>query len=132
MQQILIHRKLWLAIGWFMVVLVFYLSLMPHPPQIDVKFADKYEHFIAYAGLMGWFSELYTGRKRFYFMIAFIYMGVQIEFLQDLQATRTYDVMDMYTNACGVLAALLLYQLFPLQLLKWFERVIHPTADRVN
>ena len=54
------RRWLWLMLGWMWVAIVFYLSLMPVPPQ-PVAFwqADKLEHLLAYCLLMLWFSQVY-------------------------------------------------------------------------
>ena len=57
-------RKLWQLLGWVMVVAVIYLSLVPSPPPLAARHADKVGHFVAYAAMMFWFGCLYAGRAR--------------------------------------------------------------------
>ena len=52
-------RTLWLAMGWFWIAVIFYLSLTPHPPEpASFENADKLEHMLAYGLLMLWFCQL--------------------------------------------------------------------------
>ena len=54
-------RRAWLAVGWFGVGLVVFLSLTPTPPEVDLgAYTDKWEHLTAYALLMWWFCQLQT------------------------------------------------------------------------
>jgi VanZ family protein len=87
-----------------MVAAIFWLSLTPSPPQIDVAAGDKLGHFAAYGALMFWFCRFYPNRRtRLFHGIAFIAMGVGLEVLQGMTGYRTYDVLDMVANSVGVL-----------------------------
>ena len=87
-----------------MVAAIFWLSLTPSPPQIDVAAGDKLGHLAAYGVLMLWFCQLYTtARTRLLYGAAFIAMGVGLEVLQAMLGYRTYDVLDMAANSVGVL-----------------------------
>ena len=56
-------RRLWLAIGWTMVITIIYLSLAPVSiPGPEGVNADKWCHVIAYGALMLWFAQLYESR----------------------------------------------------------------------
>ncbi|OQY52703.1 MAG: hypothetical protein B6247_16455, partial [Candidatus Parabeggiatoa sp. nov. 2] len=71
-------KKLWLTIGWSLVIAVIALSLMPPPPPMisSFDFGDKIGHFIAYFVLMGWFAQIYHApRQRLYCMIGFLLLG---------------------------------------------------------
>ncbi len=105
------YFKLWLSIGWVMIFLLSYFSLIPNPPEFDVGFEyfDKVRHFIAYFILMFWFSQLYsTNRMRVFYLIFLIVMGVVLEILQGLGGVRYFEYYDMLANTLGVAFALYL------------------------
>lgn len=98
-------RWSWLILGWLWVGVVFYVSLMPHPPQ-PVTFwqADKFEHALSYCLLMLWFCQIYrtrTTRTLLAFML--IVMGIVIEYLQRETGYRTFEYADMVADVSGVL-----------------------------
>ncbi len=102
-------RPLWLTLGWLLVASVWYLSLTPKPPQIDlgIDFFDKISHFTAYAIMMGWFMQLYySARTRFIYALGFICMGIAIEFVQGMGPHRLFEVADMLANSMGALVSL--------------------------
>ena len=99
------RRWLWLMLGWMWVAIVFYLSLMPVPPQ-PVAFwqADKLEHLLAYCLLMLWFSQVYRKfSARLLMAILIVSIGVLIEYLQRETGYRNFDYADMVANGFGVL-----------------------------
>ncbi|MDD5388366.1 MAG: VanZ family protein [Gallionellaceae bacterium] len=93
-------RNIWLALGWSLVLTVVYLSLTPKPPSIDVSFGDKIGHFLAYATLMGWWSQLDTRHCRL--ALLFVLMGLSMEIAQSFTDYRQGDVFDMAANTVGV------------------------------
>ncbi len=104
-------RRAWLALGWIWVLVVFYLSLMPHPPQpVVFSGADKVEHALAYALLMLWFCQIYLGAERVRTSLWLVAMGVGIEFLQRMTGYRAFEYADMLADATGVLAGWALAQ----------------------
>lgn len=98
-------RKAWLPLGWLWVATVFYLSLIPHPPEpFSFEGVDKLEHATAYACLMLWFCQVVVAqRSRIYLMAAFVLMGVGIEILQGWTGYRYFEYADMLANSTGVL-----------------------------
>lgn len=105
------YYKLWLSIGWIMVLLLSYFSLVSNPPEfnIEFKYFDKVRHFIAYFILMFWFSQIYkTSNARLFYTLFFIFMGVAIEMLQGLGGVRYFEYYDMLANALGVALAWLM------------------------
>ena len=111
-------RKLGLAVGWLMVAAIVWLSLTPSPPKLDVTLGDKLGHFGAYGALMFWFCQLYTRRATLIaHAMAFVAMGIALEFLQDASGFRSFELLDMGANALGVLlgwgAALILPRVLP-------------------
>ncbi len=96
-------RKLWLVIGWLLVLLVIYLSLVPIAIEVPVDEGDKFGHVAAYVVLMFWFSNCYeTLNTRSRFAIGFVALGVGLEFVQGGTSYRTFEVADMAADAIGV------------------------------
>lgn len=104
------YRSAWLAIGWLLVGLVVYFSLMPHPPEpLSFSQADKLEHGLAYAFLSLWFCQIYLQvRQRAVVIAALVALGITLEFLQGYSGYRMFDIADMAANSCGVLLGFLL------------------------
>ena len=99
------HPRLWAIAGWTMVAAIVWLSVTPSPPEIDVENADKLEHLVAYGTLTFWFCQLHAaGRAQLAFVIAFIAMGIALEFVQGALAYRTFDTADMLANTIGAIA----------------------------
>ncbi|MFH2134796.1 MAG: VanZ family protein [Pseudomonadota bacterium] len=98
-------HKVWLGFGWLWVVLVCYLSLMPHPPQpVSFEGIDKIEHLLAYTGLMLWFCQVYVARDaRIKILFGLVALGVVIEILQGMGGYRYFEYTDMLANSAGVL-----------------------------
>jgi len=91
------------AIGVLLVGSIVYLSLTPHPVELPGERGDKYGHVLAYATLMFWYALFYLRlRARMRLAVAFVCMGVALEFLQGLTDYRTFDVADMVADALGV------------------------------
>ena len=116
--------RIWLLLGWGMVASVFVLSLIP----IDVDLgegSDKFEHFVAYAGLAFWFGLLYVQRRwQLGFALGFIVMGVAIEYLQGMTDYRSFEVGDMLADAFGALFGFALLQTPLGNALVWVERLL--------
>ena len=101
-------RKVWLFTGWLLITLVVYLSLIPALPSIDITAADKVAHIFAYATLTLWFLQLYPADRRAMLVIGFIMMGIALEFLQELTASRSFEYADIAANTGGVVLGWLL------------------------
>lgn len=117
------YTKLWLTLGVLLIVLIWYLSLTPNPPDTGIDNGDKLGHFLAYGLLMGWFSQIYIQMKpRVYLVLAFVLMGVLLEFVQGMIGYRSYSYADMVANSTGVFIGLLLSQGPMARMLEHFER----------
>jgi VanZ family protein len=101
-------RRVWLGLGWLWIVLVCYLSLMPHPPEpVSFEGVDKLEHLLAYVGLMLWFCQVYVTRAaRGGLLVGLVLLGVSIEILQGIGGYRYFEYTDMLANSGGVLIGL--------------------------
>lgn len=99
-------RRLWLAVGWGGVGLVVYLSLTPNPPDMAAVGGDKGGHLAAYGTLMLWFAQALRARARLQCAAALVLLGLALEGLQGLSATRSLDALDALANGAGVLLGL--------------------------
>lgn len=99
------YRTLWLAMGWLLVSLVVYISLVPQPPAaLEFDYGDKLGHLLAYGMLMIWFCQIYwKPGSRILIALALVAMGVGMEFLQGLSGYRYFEYGDMLANGLGVL-----------------------------
>ena len=102
-------RALWVALGWALAATIVWLSLTPSPPTIDIEQGDKLGHIAAYGVLMFWFCQLHaTRRARAGYALAFVAMGIAIEFVQRATGYRSFELWDMVADGAGVLAGWLL------------------------
>jgi VanZ family protein len=109
------NRRAGLALGWAWVATVVFLSLTPAPPKIDVDGGDKLGHFAAYAVMAYWFCQFYLARARLLHLVAFVALGVAIEFAQRATGYRSFELADMAANTVGVAAGWAAARLVPLR-----------------
>ena len=100
--------KLWSAMGWMLIATVIYLSLTPHPIEIDIAQGDKLGHALAYFAMMMWFAQLYRRRSHAWWGLGFIALGIVLEYLQGWSGYRDFEYLDMVADAAGVTAGWLL------------------------
>ena len=100
-------KRLWLAVGLFLISGVTLASVTSVPDQVQSLFLnDKLTHVAVYACLMGWFAQIFRhDLTRIIFVVLLSAMGVGIEFLQAATPTRQFEVLDMIANTSGVLLA---------------------------
>jgi len=96
------YRTLWLVMGWALVLAIVYLSLTPHPIEIQVEEGDKMGHLLAYGTLMLWFAQLYdTTKARCLLAVGCVALGVGLEFAQIFTDARSFELADMAADAAG-------------------------------
>jgi VanZ family protein len=116
----------WVIVGWAMVGVIIFYSLTPSPPIPGFSYADKLFHVAGYAGIMFWFAQLYEAtRIRNLYAIAFMLMGIALEFAQDWGGVRVFEFGDMLANVLGVVLVWLIWQFRPIPLLRWIEEVLY-------
>ena len=97
-------RRLWLALGWFIVAAIVYFSLFKLAIDADIQNGDKVGHFLAYGGLMLWWSQLYVSTTtRLKLALAFVALGAAMELAQGLTPDRYPESLDLAANSAGVL-----------------------------
>ena len=111
--------KLWHFIGIGIIVFIFYMTLTPHPVQLSGSGTDKLFHFSGYFGLMAWYAQLL--KRRMIAVLAFVVMGIGLEFAQMMVNTRSFEWADMLANVSGVIIAVLLFRGVLTKLLFLFE-----------
>ncbi|MGQ7846856.1 VanZ family protein [Granulosicoccus sp. 3-233] len=101
------YRRLWIAVGVALILMVAIASMITIPAPLKVvMMKDKLMHTLAYAGLMGWFAQIYRhDLTRLLLAVGLVLMGVGIEYLQGMTTTRHFDVLDMVANTSGVVLA---------------------------
>lgn len=100
-------KRLWLAVGLFLISGVTLASVTSVPDQVQTLLLnDKLVHVAVYACLMGWFAQIFRhDLTRLIFVVMLSAMGVGIEFLQAATPTRQFEVLDMIANTSGVVLA---------------------------
>jgi VanZ family protein len=102
--QPLAYRRLWLALGYALVVAVIVSSLVSWG-GMPGRFpgGDKLEHVAAYLVLMVWFAGLQPRRTWRWVALALLGMGLVLEIAQGLMHMhRMADPVDMIANAAGI------------------------------
>ena len=103
----LVLPRLWLSVGIALVLAVVVLSVIKVPtPVKEVMLHDKVMHLVAYAGLMGWFAQIFRhDLTRLVLVVSFVTLGVGIEFVQGMVPSRQFEILDMVANSSGALLA---------------------------
>ena len=97
------HGRFWLAIAWFGVAFLIYLSLAQLDVVVNVANGDKYGHVAAYAVLTYWFMQLYEDtRSRLFIVSGLFALGVVLEILQFVTGYRSMDAVDAAADALGI------------------------------
>lgn len=89
-------------LGWLLVLGVIVGSLMPGRAMPDVSLNDKLQHASVYLLLMLWFAGFYA--RRFYLAIAIVLcaLGIGLDLLQGLTATRSFELYDIMADLVGI------------------------------
>ncbi|MGH8581473.1 MAG: VanZ family protein [Gammaproteobacteria bacterium] len=99
------HRRLWLLLGWGLLVSVVVLSLIPGVPVQPGLGLDKLAHCSAYALLMLWFSQLLQRRGWPALAVWLLVLGMGLEWIQGLTGYRSSSYGDIVANGLGIAIA---------------------------
>lgn len=104
------HPRLWLVVGWLLIIGALVANLMPaHDLPTLGGISDKTEHIVGYAVLSLWFAGIYPRSRYPMIGVALLVMGIVIEGLQGaMHWGRQADIHDVYANTIGIIAGLTL------------------------
>ena len=105
------YPRVWLTLGWLLVLGVILGSLLPGPVirEITPAISDKVMHFSAYFALMVWFAGLYPRSKHVRVAVALVALGTALDILQGTATrTRSFELLDIVADAVGIVVALVL------------------------
>lgn len=117
------HLWLWRGGGRVLVLASIAVALLPAPAGMgSIAFGDKIAHAGAFAFLMLWYAQIYSGRRdRVRCASGLAVLGFVIELLQSLVPYRSADGWDLVADCAGVGLGLLLAQTRLGGLLSHFE-----------
>lgn len=103
------HRA-WVALGGAIMLFVMWMALTPDPSiALTFTYGDKLLHASTFCGLMGWWGNVYRGRRAWVGVaLGCLAFGVFIEFAQWLDPPRDASTWDVLADGIGILVALLL------------------------
>jgi VanZ family protein len=125
MEFILRNKRLFAILFWLWVALIFYFTLTPYNPDLKVEVneqsfrLDYFFHFLVYLGLsvlyLFWKADsLFHIRKKYlvYFLITALLLSGLSEYAQTFIPGRTFNPVDFYANAAGILAGVAAPKIF--------------------
>jgi VanZ family protein len=102
------HPRIWLALGWMLVVGVVVGSLVPGQLLRAVSVGDKFQHAGAYFLLMVWFAGLYRRGLHPIIAAVLLLLGAALDVLQGMTRTRSFDLADIAADGVGIAVGLVL------------------------
>lgn len=102
------HPRVWLALGWALVIGVVVGSLVPGQMLRSVGVGDKIMHGGSYFLLMVWFAGLYSRKVHPIIAVVLLLLGAGLDLLQATTKTRSFDLHDIAANGLGIVVGLLL------------------------
>ncbi|MEO8673167.1 MAG: VanZ family protein [Tahibacter sp.] len=104
------HLTLWRGLGRTLVVSFVVVALLPMPSGIGaVPLGDKIGHFLAFAGLVLWYAQIYPALiDRCRCVLGAVALGALIELLQMSVPYRSAEALDLVADALGAGTGLLI------------------------
>jgi VanZ family protein len=122
------HLWLWRSAGRALILAALAVALLPAPQGVgSIAFGDKIAHAGAFAFLMLWYAQIYSGRPdRLRCALGLAGLGLGIELLQSIVPYRSADGWDLVADCAGVVLGALLARTRLGNLLSRFE--VQPAA----
>ncbi|MEO7072241.1 MAG: VanZ family protein [Rhodanobacter sp.] len=100
----------WIAAGIVLMLCGLYIALEPDPDlQLNFRGGDKVLHAVGFAGLMGWWGNVFRQRRdRLIAASGCLVYGALVEVLQAFDPPRSADVLDLLADAVGIAIGLAL------------------------
>lgn len=119
MEFILKNKKLFAILFWIWVAIIIYFTVVPSNPELKIDIKEKsfrldyMMHFIAYFGLsilyLFWKADNLLNVKLkyliFFLVTALLLSGIG-EYIQTYIPGRTFNPVDFYSNAAGIIAGI--------------------------
>lgn len=103
------YRHLWFLLGVGIALAIAVVCLVPSQDLPDLKVSDKFEHAAAFGALSFWFGSIVVRRDYPGLLLALLAFGGFIEVAQGAMSFgRSADLHDLYADAIGIVAGLLL------------------------
>jgi VanZ family protein len=113
-------KRLWLAIGAAMVLVILLGCLLPSHDLPKIGVSDKLEHFLGFGGLAFWFGSIVVRADLPWVGFAVVAFGGLIEIVQGMTG-RDAEWLDWAADSVGVAIGMALV-FTPLgQWARWFE-----------
>ncbi len=96
--------RLWLAIGWLMLLVLTLLMALPAPDlQLDIEDADKGVHVLAFAVLAAWYALIYRPSQALArCALGLLSFAVLTELMQVAIPWRSGDLADLLADLLGI------------------------------
>lgn len=100
--QPLQYPKLWLVVGYLLIVAAVVGSLAPDLNPSAATINDKLLHVTTYFVLMLWFAGIFK-RGHYLWVAVFLFvLGLVLEVLQGQLSDRSAEKMDLVANTAGI------------------------------
>ena len=122
------YPRLWLGLGWSLVLAVILASLAPGGPDMRWVASDKLLHAVSYACLAFWFSGIYRKSRFPWILGGLMLLGLVLELIQGRLSYRSFEYLDLLANAVGALLGLGVAAWLAGSWCAWLERRLVPAA----
>ena len=117
------YPRVWLGLGWLLLILVMAGSVVPVIVVKGFSAADKLVHGGSYLILVTWFTGLYRRQHHIFIALALFALGLVLEVIQGQLPYRGFDPFDLLANATGILFGLILARSVFVAWCQRFERL---------
>lgn len=124
MEFVLRNKKFFAVLFWIWVILILYFTLTPNSPKMKIEIKedsfrlDYIFHFLVYFSLailyLLWkanrFLKVQSKSSIYFLLVALLLSGIA-EYVQNYIPGRTFNPVDYYSNAAGIILGVLLPRL---------------------
>lgn len=125
MEILIKHKKLFAAIFWIWGFTIVFFSIIPNGPKLQIDINNKILrldyllHFLVYFTLsvlfLFWKADKYLSIKTkliLYFLAGALLFSIATELVQTYIPGRTFNPIDFFSNAAGIIAGIFVPRLF--------------------